>query len=270
MQDEVIKLVDKLESEERSGPLGAIVLAKLRVETAKQPVCVGERLKAGPDALLATLFTYVKLAHGFTNVHAAQLFNEDGSFAAPDKTIVLPQKQAGNLRGVIIKSVERTFLDVLAGYYELLAGPTEPDPTQRFPSQRALSEEEDEELEDLVPTEDQNEDLEIPRINGEFAPVEPEAMEEQEEAQPEPPAPALEPEPEPVPEPEPTRPKRARATAAKASTSKPAAKKTEKTPSRTAKKTRKSEEHVVSKPKAYITLSGFRDRKSTRLNSSHA
>jgi hypothetical protein len=257
MQDEVIKLVDKLESEERSGPLGAIVLAKLRVETAKQPVCVGERLKAGPDALLATLFTYVKLAHGFTNVHAAQLFNEDGSFAAPDKTIVLPQKQAGNLRGVIIKSVERTFLDVLAGYYELLAGPTEPDPTQRFPSQRALSEEEDEELEDLVPTEDQNEDLEIPRINGEVAPVEPEAVEELEEAQPEPPAPALEPEPEPVPEPEPTRPKRARATAAKASTSKPAAKKTEKTPSRTAKKTRKSEEHVVSKPKAYITLSGF-------------
>jgi len=254
MQDEVIKLVDKLESEERSGPLGAIVLAKLRVETAKQPVCVGERLKAGPDALLATLFTYVKLAHGFTNVHTAQLFNEDGSLAAPHKTIVLPQKQAGNLRGVIIKSVERTFLDVLAGYYELLAGPTEPDPTQRFPSQRALSEEEDEQLEDLVPTEDQNEDHEILRINEEALLIEPEVVEEQEEAQPEPPA--LESE-EPEPEPEPTRPKRARTTAAKASTSKPAAKKTEKTPSRTVKKTKKSEEHIAPKPKAYITLSGF-------------
>uniref|UniRef100_A0A7S0KMH4 BRCT domain-containing protein n=2 Tax=Ostreococcus mediterraneus TaxID=1486918 RepID=A0A7S0KMH4_9CHLO len=143
----IIKFVDDLEMQQKQGPLGAWIQAMIRVETAKQPV-VGERVRAGADALLTTFLTYMHLAHSFQGTDYAQLFNGDGSFASADKVITLPARKPGNLAGVVLAPVDRTVRDVVAGYYELLAGPSEPDPTQRPASQlvpSGIGEEEDEE-----------------------------------------------------------------------------------------------------------------------------
>ena len=136
--DDIIKLVDNLEKQQSSGPIGAWIHALIRVETAKQQVH-SDRVRPGGDALMTTFLTYMELAHGFQDADFSQLFNADGSFVRADKIITLPSRRPGNLAGVVLAPVDRTVRDVVAGYYELLAGPSEPDPTQRPASQRALS-----------------------------------------------------------------------------------------------------------------------------------
>ena len=241
----IIKFVDDLEMQQKQGPLGAWINAMIRVETAKQPV-VGERVRPGADALMTTFLTYMHLAHNFRGTDYAQLFNGDGSFVSSDKIITLPARKPGNLAGVILAPVDRTVRDVVAGYYELLAGPSEPDPTQRPASQLAPSDvEEEEPIEDepfVAPAEDST-----PEVQARAAtPEAPTRRENQ------------------APEPEQAR------DASKASTSKAAATKKSKTTS-VAVKVPKASSKPKAKPtvttkatvtsssasKAYVALSGF-------------
>ena len=45
--------------------------------------------------------------------------------------VTLPERKPGNLPNVVLESVDRTIGQVVAGFFELLAGPTQPDPTMR-------------------------------------------------------------------------------------------------------------------------------------------
>ena len=248
--EEIVRLVDILELQQRQGPIGKWTQAMLRVETAKQPFEHGN--KPGPNALMKTFRTYVRLAHAFDDVDQAQLFNEDGTLVSADTIITLPARTPGNLRGVMLKEVKRPLRDVLAGFYELLAGPTEPDPTQQPPmSQDYLSQ--------IDAMEDEEE-------------AEPEVEREPEpEPEPEPEEAAADPSPEPVEdvadelaEPAPTEnvapPVSKRLRATKPSTSKkevqskrPAKPKLAAKP----KMPKPAEDESMKNRRAYITLSGF-------------
>ena len=277
--EEIVQLVDTLEMQQQQGPLGSLIHAILRVETAKQPVREGEQIKPGPNALLKTFLAYLALAHNFSETDQAQLFNGDGTLVNADTIITLPARAPGNLRGILLKEVQRSSRDVLAGLYELLAGPTEPDPTQQAPlsqhplSQMELEEEENEEREEEeIAREEkrQEEGEELPQQldSREAAVSEPAAavsaaapadVEIVEEARatspPERRTKAKTPE---------ARPKRTRNVIVEPSTSRqkpvPAAKpkKTAKVQKTTPKaSTRAAEAVLVTNPKAHITLSGF-------------
>ena len=131
------------ESKTRSarGPLGAAVLARLRMETAKQPD--GDVSPAGPDALLrAFLEVYCPFGHemGWSSLRAmlrpaaaaAAGRESDARLRLRDagEVVTLPRRTPGNLEGVTLCEVRRPLREVLAGFHELLAGPTEPDMTQ--------------------------------------------------------------------------------------------------------------------------------------------
>jgi len=265
--EKIVQLVDNLEMQQQQGTIGSIVHATLHVETAKQPLEHEERVAPGPEALIKTFLTFLKIAHNFNDVDNAQLFNEDGTLAPADKVITLPEREPGNLRGVVLQKVQRKLRDVLAGLYELLAGPTEPDPTQQAPySQQVMSQMELNDVDDEV-AEDED--------------AAPSAAREEEDVPP--PLPEAEPEIEADEEPVEiqkvsikqatpiVRPKRTRAiaTPAQEEPAQPSKKKTPPTKSKpTAKqvvKTKKAqpkppkgvEETVSLKVKAYITLSGF-------------
>ena len=51
--------------------------------------------------------------------------------------VTLPARVPGNLPGVTVHEVKRPLSEVLVGFHELLAGPTEPDMTQAIPTQAA-------------------------------------------------------------------------------------------------------------------------------------
>ena len=265
--EKIVQLVDALEMQQQQGTIGSIVHAILHVETAKQPIVHEERVKPGPEALIKTFLTFLKIAHNFNEVDNAQLFNEDGTLAPADKIITLPEREPGNLRGVVLQKVQRKLRDVLAGLYELLAGPTEPDPTQHAPySQQVVSQvelndvddevAEEEDVPPMPPREEEDVPPPLPEVEPE-AEVEEEAVEIQKVSTKQ---------STPI-----VRPKRTRAVAtpAQEETAQPSKKKTPPTKSKlTAKQvstTKKAqsrppkrvEETVSLKVKAHITLSGF-------------
>jgi topoisomerase (DNA) II binding protein 1 len=131
-----------VESKTRSarGPLGAAVLARLRMETAKQPD--GDASAAGPDALLrAFLEVYCPFGHemGWSSLRAMLRpagRESDARLRLRDArdVVTLPRRTPGNLEGVTLCEVRRPLSEVLAGFHELLAGPTEPDMTQGAPA----------------------------------------------------------------------------------------------------------------------------------------
>ena len=131
-----------VESKTRSarGPLGAAVLARLRMETAKQPD--GDASPAGPDALLrAFLEVYCPFGHemGWSSLRAMLRpagRESDARLRLRDvrDVVTLPRRTPGNLEGVTLCEVRRPLSEVLAGFHELLAGPTEPDMTQGAPA----------------------------------------------------------------------------------------------------------------------------------------
>lgn len=254
--DEVMRLVDALELQQRQGPIGKWIQAMLRVETAKQLNGVGEdgRLKPGSNALMKTFKMYLQLQHQMNDTDQAQLFNENGALAPADKIITLPARAPGNIRGIILQEVQRPLRDILAGFYELLAGPTEPDPTQQplasqqFLSQMEMEEEEGGAMAELA----EDEEIHEPPVISEEVAGDPETAEEAPAAAPsqhETPAAILR--------------KSSRYVPSKPSTSK---KKTKSTPKSAATpkgtvtkvKTPKHDENVnTTHRKAYITLSGF-------------
>ena len=117
------------------GPLGVAVLARLKLESAKE---VGQHGHfAGPDALLVTfLEIYCPFGHemGWESLRALLRDDRDGKLRLRDVTdvVTLPARAPGNLEGVILKEVKRHLREVLVGFHELLAGPTEPDLTQQM------------------------------------------------------------------------------------------------------------------------------------------
>ena len=129
------------------GPLGAAVLARLQMETAKQPD--GDGALAGPDALLRTfLEVYCPFGHemGWSSLRAmlrpaaTGRANAEKSSARlrlrdAGEVVTLPRRTPGNLEGVTLCEVRRPLREVLAGFHELLAGPTEPDMTQAAPAE---------------------------------------------------------------------------------------------------------------------------------------
>jgi topoisomerase (DNA) II binding protein 1 len=129
------------------GPLGAAVLARLQMETAKQPD--GDGALAGPDALLRTfLEVYCPFGHemGWSSLRAmlrpaaTGRANAEKSSARlrlrdAGEVVTLPRRTPGNLEGVTLCEVRRPLSEVLAGFHELLAGPTEPDMTQAAPAE---------------------------------------------------------------------------------------------------------------------------------------
>ena len=281
--EEIVQLVDTLEMQQQQGPLGSLIHAMLRVETAKQPVREGEQIKPGPNALLKTFLAYLALAHNFSETDQAQLFNGDGTLVNADTIITLPARAPGNLRGILLKEVQRSLRDVLAGLYELLAGPTEPDPTQQAPlSQHPLSQLELEEEENEEQEEEEEEEIAREEKRQEEGEELPHQLEMGEADVSEPAAAAVSaaaPADVEIAEevratsladrqarratPE-ARPTRTRTTAVEASTSRqkpvPAAKpkKTAKVKKTTPKvSTRAAEAVLVTNPKAHITLSGF-------------
>ena len=144
-----IKLARDAVSKRERGPLGAAVISRLRLEKAKQPRenfddDVEDASLASSDALLTT-FVEVYLPFGFMMDHYAIVaaMNETNDERAGytiqprDEIMVLPARVPGNLPNVTVESVERPISEVILGFHELLAGPTEPDPTQR-PAANAL------------------------------------------------------------------------------------------------------------------------------------
>ena len=122
------------------------MLARLRMETAKQPD--GDVSPAGPDALLrAFLEVYCPFGHemGWSSLRAmlrpaaaaAAGRESDARLRLRDagEVVTLPRRTPGNLEGVTLCEVRRPLREVLAGFHELLAGPTEPDMTQAAPAE---------------------------------------------------------------------------------------------------------------------------------------
>ena len=115
------------------------MLARLQMETAKQPD--GDGALAGPDALLRTfLEVYCPFGHemGWSSLRAmlrpaaTGRANAEKSSARlrlrdAGEVVTLPRRTPGNLEGVTLCEVRRPLREVLAGFHELLAGPTEPD-----------------------------------------------------------------------------------------------------------------------------------------------
>ena len=129
------------------GPLGAAVISRLRLESAKQPDASWEGEESpmpGPDALCVT-FAEVYLPFGFHMSHGqiARMYRPcgDGSrrlrIRDAGDVVTLPARVPGNLPGVTVHEVKRPLSEVLVGFHELLAGPTEPDMTQAIPTQAA-------------------------------------------------------------------------------------------------------------------------------------
>ena len=138
-----VKLCVDSKTRSARGPLGAAVLARLRMETAKQPD--GDTSLAGPDALLrAFLEVYCPFGHemGWSSLRAMLRPAVAGTAASgreletrlrlrdASDVVTLPRRTPGNLEGVTLCEVRRPMREVLAGFHELLAGPTEPDATQ--------------------------------------------------------------------------------------------------------------------------------------------
>ena len=137
-----IKLHAESERKKNVGPLGAAVIARLRLETAKQPEARGRSnddppLRAGPDALLATfleVYCPFGLSMQFKNLRAMlRERSSDGTrleLRDPSVDVILPTRYPGNLDGIYLQEVRRPLSEVVVGFHELLAGPTEPDLTQ--------------------------------------------------------------------------------------------------------------------------------------------
>ena len=130
------------------GPLGAAVISRLRLESAKQPDACWEGEESpmpGPDALCVT-FAEVYLPFGFQMSHEqiVRMYRPVQVRESGERTgtrlrirdagdvVTLPARVPGNLPGVTVHEVERPLSEVLVGFHELLAGPTEPDMTQAF------------------------------------------------------------------------------------------------------------------------------------------
>ena len=124
------------------GPFGVATLSKLKLEQAKQ---VDKSSFAGPDALLATfLEMYCPFGHEMGWKHLRAMLREvpgdpkwgteSGKLKLRDvnDVVTLPARTPGNLKGVELKEVRRPLREVLVGFHELLAGPTEPDLTQQM------------------------------------------------------------------------------------------------------------------------------------------
>ena len=146
VEDDLVRwtaLVREAAEKKERGPLGAAVISRLRLEAAKQP---GQMALAGPNALLTT-FMEVYLPFGFHMEHASLRgmlrpgTDENGylRLREPSDIVTLPARVPGNLPGVVIEEVKRPLSEVVAGFHELLAGPTEPDMTQPSPRNRAFA-----------------------------------------------------------------------------------------------------------------------------------
>ena len=117
------------------GPLGRAVSSRLALERAQNGTLLDSNNIDDPDALLATFVNvYLRFGYNFTPRAAREMFMTDnGTKIIQDLNFIvtLPERKPGNLPNVILESVNRTVGQVVAGFFELLAGPTQPDPTQR-------------------------------------------------------------------------------------------------------------------------------------------
>ena len=141
-----VKLAAEAERRKKVGPLGAAVISKLRLETSKQPETRGwdenkAPPRAGPNALLATfLEVYCPFGHSmsYDDLLGLLVEAEGTQLRLRDfkETVTLPKRYPGNLDGIYLMEVQRPLSEVVVGFHELLAGPTEPDLTQAAPSPR--------------------------------------------------------------------------------------------------------------------------------------
>ena len=117
------------------GPLGAAVISRLRLESAKQPDACWEGEESpmpGPDALCVT-FAEVYLPFGFQMSHEqiVRMYRPVQVRESGERTgtrlrirdagdiVTLPARVPGNLPGVTVHEVERPLSEVLAGFHEL-------------------------------------------------------------------------------------------------------------------------------------------------------
>ena len=136
------------ERRKKVGPLGAAVISKLRLETSKQPETRGwdenkAPPRAGPDALLATfLEVYCPFGHSMQYDDLLGMLVRGGRNPPRlrdfKETVTLPKRYPGNLDGIYLMEVQRPLSEVVVGFHELLAGPTEPDLTQAAPRRGAI------------------------------------------------------------------------------------------------------------------------------------
>ena len=141
-----VKLAAEAERRKKVGPLGAAVISKLRLETSKQPETRGwdenkAPPRAGPNALLATfLEVYCPFGHSmsYDDLLGMLVEAEGTQLRLRDfkETVTLPKRYPGNLDGIYLMEVQRPLSEVVVGFHELLAGPTEPDLTQAAPCAR--------------------------------------------------------------------------------------------------------------------------------------
>jgi len=121
------------------GPLGRAVTSRLALERAQNGTLRDSNTSDDPDALLATFVNvYLRYGYNYTPRAVREMFmTNNGTKIIQDYNFVvtLPERKPGNLPNVVLESVDRTIGQVVAGFFELLAGPTQPDPTQRVPTQ---------------------------------------------------------------------------------------------------------------------------------------
>ena len=121
------------------GPLGRAVTSRLALERAQNGTLLNSNASDDPDALLATLVNvYLRFGYNYTPRAVRETFmTNNGTKIIQDLNFVvtLPERKPGNLPNVVLESVDRSIGQVVAGFFELLAGPTQPDLTQRVQTQ---------------------------------------------------------------------------------------------------------------------------------------
>ena len=141
-----IACIDACLTYRRKGPLGRAITSHLALERAKNGTTFDD--KDDPNALLSTLKNiYLRYGYNFNADDVNKYFlresvDKTGEYQEftdnVEAVITLPERNPGNLPGVVLQPVKRTVREVVAGFMEMLVGPSHPVMTQRVPTQPSM------------------------------------------------------------------------------------------------------------------------------------